>query len=136
VTTIPDSRQTAEQIDAEAPAVGYFKTRRGRQLIIDLIYVLPQYILYVGLQLLPFVIAIPIVFTDQVDFLDQDIDFIGFDNILSVFNPPLDERFFEVLRRTVIFSIVRESLPIKPSLSVFTAQPNPAWIGLIVSLIS
>ena len=88
------------------PKAGYFQTRRGRQLIVDLIYVLPQYILYVGLQLLPFVIAIPIIFTDQVDFLDQDVDFIGFDNVASIFNPPLDDRFWAVLRRTAVFSVV------------------------------
>lgn len=97
-------RQTAEG-DRAAARVGYFANRSGRQLITDLMYVLPQYVIYIGLQILPFAIALPIIFTDQVDFLDQDIDFIGLDNIRSVFEPPLNERFFEALRRTATFAI-------------------------------
>lgn len=80
--------------------------RNRRETLIDLIYVAPQYILYLGLQILPFAIALPIIFTDQVDFLDQDVDWVGFDNIAALFRAPLDERLYEALRRTVIFTII------------------------------
>lgn len=82
-------------------------TARGRrEILTDLIYVAPQYIIYLGLQILPFAIALPIIFTDQVDFLDQDVDWVGFDNIAALFRDPLDDRLYAALRRTVIFSFV------------------------------
>ncbi|MEO1018273.1 MAG: sugar ABC transporter permease [Pseudomonadota bacterium] len=101
-----------EKIGAQTSASrrGYFGTRAGRELLIDLLYVSPQYIIYVGLQLLPFLVALPIIFTDQVDFLDQDIDFVGLQNIVSVFEPPLSDRFAEALRRTFIFAIINYAM--------------------------
>ena len=78
--------------------------RRHRELLIDLLYATPQLSLYISLQLVPFLIAFPVVFTDQVDFLDQDIDFIGLANVMSVFQEPLTDRFFDALRRTAIFA--------------------------------
>lgn len=100
------NNELSGQVLSEEAKGGYFRTRNGRQLLIDLIYVTPQYVIYLGLQILPFLIALPIIFTDQVDFLDQDIDFIGTANIESVFQAPLNERFYEALRRTTIFAIM------------------------------
>ncbi len=80
--------------------------RRHRQLLIDLLYAGPQLALYISLQIIPFAIAFPVVFTDQVDFLDQDIDFIGLANVMSVFQEPLAPRFFDALGRTAIFAVM------------------------------
>lgn len=85
-------------------------SRETRQSLIDWLYAAPQYILYLGLQILPFVIAIPIIFTDQVDFLDQDIDFVGFQNVWSLFQEPLSDQFYPALRRTVLFTLVNYTM--------------------------
>lgn len=69
-------------------------------------YAVPQLILYLGLQILPFCIALPIMFTDQLDFLDRDVSFVGFQNITSLFEEPLGPIFFDDLRRTTIFTLV------------------------------
>lgn len=82
------------------------RRRRRRAFLTDLLYLGPQYVIYFGLQLLPFIIALPIIFTDQVDFLDQDVDWVGFANIASLFQEPLNERLWEAFRRTFIFSCV------------------------------
>lgn len=82
------------------------KARSRREFLTDLIYIAPQYLIYIGLQILPFAIALPIIFTDQVDFLDQDVNWVGFDNIASLFQGPLDDRLYAALRRTIIFSCV------------------------------
>ena len=77
------------------------RTRQTRELLVDLLYIMPQYALYLGLQILPFLIALPIIFTDQVDFLDVDVDYVGLANVTA----PLSDRFFPALSRTVIFTI-------------------------------
>lgn len=84
--------------------------RDARELAADLAFLLPQYLLYVTLTLLPFAVALPIIFTDQVEFSDQAIAAVGFDNILSLFQPPLEERFFAALRRTVIFTLLNYAM--------------------------
>ncbi len=84
----------------------YFHSRAGRDLVVDLIYAGPQLVLYIAIQLLPFVIALPIIFTDQLDFLDQDVDWVGLANIQAMLEPPLADRFFAALRRTALFALV------------------------------
>ena len=89
---------------------GLTTTRSRRELQRDLIYIVPQYAIYLVMQLIPFAIALPIILTDQVDFLDQDIAFIGLDNIRSLFEEPLRDRFFAALWRTTVFSVVNYSM--------------------------
>lgn len=55
---------------------GYLK-RQQKEFLWDLAFLTPQLIIYFTLTILPFLIAIPIVFTDQIGFIDTDIDFIG-----------------------------------------------------------
>lgn len=105
-TTASDNRRASARALRRRAA----SARSRRELLTDLIYIAPQYIIYIGLQILPFLIALPIIFTDQVDFLDQDIDWVGFDNIVSLFNAPLDDRLFEALRRTIIFSVLNYAM--------------------------
>lgn len=105
--TMATGNRTVPAEDARKRAAS---ARSRRELRTDLLYIAPQYIIYVGLQLLPFAIALPIIFTDQVDFLDQDIDWVGFDNIASLFQAPLDERLLGALRRTVIFSVINYAM--------------------------
>lgn len=104
------SLQTGRAISSETARRKTASARSRREFFTDLIYVAPQYIIYIGLQILPFAIALPIIFTDQVDFLDQDISWIGFDNILSLFQAPLNDRLFEALRRTLVFSVLNYAM--------------------------
>ncbi|RVT86682.1 sugar ABC transporter permease [Rhodobacteraceae bacterium CCMM004] len=100
------SESSARVASSEGTRTQAARARSRREFLTDLIYIAPQYVIYIGLQLLPFAIALPIIFTDQVDFLDQDVNWVGFDNIASLFQAPLDDRLYQALRRTVIFSVV------------------------------
>lgn len=82
-----------------------WRTRRWRETAADLAFVLPQYLLYITLTLLPFAIALPILFTDQADFVDTSVRYVGLDNVRALFQPPLDERFLAAVRRTLIFTV-------------------------------
>jgi ABC-type sugar transport system permease subunit len=78
----------------------------AHQSRIDLIYILPQFFLYVGLLVVPFLIAVPIVFTDQIDFLDNDIDFVGLANFTTLFQQPMLGAIVPVLWRTALFTLI------------------------------
>ncbi len=82
------------------------RSRLFREFLVDLLYAGPQYALYIGLLVVPFVVALPIVFTDQIDFLDRDIDVVGMRNIVSLFQEPMRDIFFATLRRTALFTLV------------------------------
>lgn len=81
-------------------------TRAAQESLTALLYGMPQLILYFGLQLLPFLVALPIMFTDRIDFLDVNVDYVGWSNLYSLFQEPLRPVFLEALRRTVIFTLV------------------------------
>ena len=69
----------------------------------DIAFLGPQFVLYFSLTILPFLISIPIVFTDQFGFIDNSINYIGFNNFLNIFRPPLINSFLPAVRRTAIF---------------------------------
>jgi ABC-type sugar transport system permease subunit len=78
-----------------------------RRILGDYAFLAPQLILYVGLTLLPLLIAIPILFTDQLDFNDIDIDYIGFDNFSRIFtDPSIQTDYLPALSRTVQFTLL------------------------------
>lgn len=82
------------------------RSRGARESLVSFGYALPQFSLYICFQLLPFAVALPIVFTDRIDFLDTEIAYIGLENLWSLFRDPLWPIFSEVLRRTAIFTVV------------------------------
>lgn len=84
----------------------WLRSRAGRRFLEDLAYAGPQLFLYVLVQLLPFMIALPIIFTDRLDFLDQDVAWIGLDNVRAMLQPPLVDRFGDALQRTALFALV------------------------------
>ena len=55
----------------------WMRSKRARELFVDLLYSVPQFTIYFIVLLLPFIIALPMIFTDRVDFLDTDVDFVG-----------------------------------------------------------
>jgi len=84
----------------------WMQSRRAKEIFVDLFYSMPQFSIYFGVLLLPFIIALPMIFTDRVDFLDTEIDFVGFSNFVTVLQGNLQAQFFHALRRTVIFTTV------------------------------
>lgn len=78
-----------------------------RQILGDYAFLAPQLVLYVGLTLVPLIIAMPMLFTDRLDFNDIDVDYIGFDNITRVFgDPSIQTDYFPALVRTVRFTVI------------------------------
>ncbi len=83
---------------------------RRRETITEILFLLPQYILYLGLTIIPFLIALPIVLTDKLDFLDKSTRFIGFANFLSVLKEPLKTAFSDAFLRTALFTLLNYAM--------------------------
>jgi multiple sugar transport system permease protein len=80
---------------------------RARGILADYAFLTPQLVLYIGLTLLPLAIALPMLFTDRLDFNDVDVDYIGLQNITRVFvDPAIQEDYLPALVRTVSFTVV------------------------------
>lgn len=77
----------------------------GRRTLWEILFVGPQLILYVGLTILPLLISIPILLTDRINFTDQNVDFVGLRNFVTIFQPPLVQQFIPALTRTVILTL-------------------------------
>lgn len=79
--------------------------RIQRQRIIgDWILMAPQLILFVGLTLVPFIVAIPMLFTDQLSFQDVGIEWAGFSNFTRLFTDPnIQAEYLPSLQRTLLF---------------------------------
>lgn len=82
----------------------WFSTVEGKRTLWEILFASPQLILYLGLTIVPLLISLPIIFTDQINFTDQNIDFVGLDNFAGIFRPPLVEQFLPALGRTVVLT--------------------------------
>jgi ABC-type sugar transport system permease subunit len=69
----------------------------------DLLYLSPQLVIYVGLTIVPFLVALPIIFTDTISLLDVDVRFVGLRNFVDIFQPPIVRDFLPALARTSAF---------------------------------
>jgi ABC-type sugar transport system permease subunit len=75
-----------------------------RRIISDYLLLAPQLLLYVGLTILPFVVAIPVLFTDRLAFNDTGVENIGLGNFTRLFTDPnIQQEYFPALRRTLTF---------------------------------
>ena len=84
------------------------KKRMGRlqrqRMLGDWLLIAPQFIIFAGLTLLPFVIAIPKLFTDQLSFQDTGIQWAGFANFGRIFTDPnIQTEYLPALKRTLLF---------------------------------
>jgi ABC-type sugar transport system permease subunit len=79
--------------------------RVQRQRIIgDWLLMAPQLILFVGLTIVPFFVAIPMLFTDQLSFQDVGIEWAGFSNFTRLFTDPnIQAEYLPSLQRTLLF---------------------------------
>ena len=81
------------------------KTLRKENLS-NLLFVTPQLLLFAIFILLPFIVSIPLAFTDYVDFTDTKIEFAGFKNFVRIFtNPTLAKWIWPSVRQTFFFMI-------------------------------
>lgn len=78
--------------------------------IIDILFLSPQLILYTVFTILPFFIAIPIIFTNKLNLLNTDFKFIGFANFTALFKEPLMGEFMPAVGRTAMFTIVNYAM--------------------------
>ena len=75
-----------------------------RRILRDWAFISPQLTLFVLLTIVPFFVAIPILFTDMAQFNDPKINPVGLRNFLAIFTDPSVQRdYFPALRRTLVF---------------------------------
>lgn len=92
--TVPDKKRRRSQM----------ANRRIRR---DWLFIAPQLILFILLTIVPFFVAIPILFTDMSRFNDPQIHSVGLRNFLAIFTDPSVQRdYFPALRRTLVFVIL------------------------------
>ncbi|RKX90365.1 MAG: hypothetical protein DRP70_01060 [Spirochaetes bacterium] len=87
------------------PETSFIKRKRN-ELAWDIVFLAPQFIIYFSLTILPFLIAIPILFTDQIGFIDTDIDYIGLQNFVNIFKTPMVDMFLPAVKKTAIFMVI------------------------------
>jgi multiple sugar transport system permease protein len=78
-----------------------------RQRIVgDWAFILPQLVVFIFLTIVPFFVAIPILFTDMSQFNDPKINPVGLRNFTALFTDPSVQRdYLPAFRRTIIFVI-------------------------------
>jgi ABC-type sugar transport system permease subunit len=82
---------------------GLGKLERMR-IVQDWAFILPQLIIFVTLTIVPFLVAIPILFTDMSQFNDPQINPVGLRNFTALFNNASVLRdYIPAFRRTIIF---------------------------------
>jgi len=86
-----------------------YRERQRRETAWDIAFLAPQFIIYFALTILPFIIAIPILMTDQIGFIDTDIDFIGLQNFANIFKSPMVDMFLPAVKKTAIFMLINYS---------------------------
>lgn len=86
------------------------KRRKRRQILSQYTFILPQLILFVLLTIVPFFVAIPILFTDMASFNDPQINPVGLSNFVALFTDPSVQRdYLPALQRTLVFVVLNYS---------------------------
>ncbi len=80
--------------------------RKKINTIMDLVFFSPQFILYFIFTLLPFFIALPIIFTSRVNFLDTNVAYVGLENFKSIFQEPIINEYLPAVKRTAVFTLI------------------------------
>lgn len=83
-------------------------SQRQKRLILGQYALLtPQLLLFVGLTIAPFFVAIPLLFTDMSNFTDPRINPVEFANFTALFtDSTIQQDYLPALRRTVVFVIL------------------------------
>jgi len=81
--------------------------RRKSRILWSYVFLTPQLVLYLGLTITPFFVALPLLFTDRISYTDIDVDFVGFENFARVFTDPfVTKDYWPAMERTARFTIV------------------------------
>ncbi|NDJ76489.1 MAG: sugar ABC transporter permease [Chloroflexi bacterium] len=81
--------------------------RELQRIIGDYLFLSPQLILYVGLTILPFIIAIPVLFTDRANFSDPEVNSVGLSNFTRILeDDTVKDVYWPALMRTVRFTLL------------------------------
>jgi ABC-type sugar transport system permease subunit len=79
-------------------------TLQRRRIIQDWLFILPQLTIFVALTIVPFFVAVPMLFTDVSGFNDPQINFVGFRNFTVLIDSPgVRSEYFAALTRTLVF---------------------------------
>lgn len=83
-------------------------SKLGRKRILeDWAFLLPQLIIFVLLTIVPFFVAIPILFTDMAQFNDPQINPVGLRNFTALFTDrSVQVDYLPALQRTIVFVIL------------------------------
>jgi ABC-type sugar transport system permease subunit len=102
ISTQMTSRKRADHKFAH---IGNTLTRR--RILRDWLFILPQFSLYVLLTIVPFIVAIPILFTDMASFTDPTVAPVGLRNFTALFtDPSVQADYLPALRRTLVFVVL------------------------------
>jgi ABC-type sugar transport system permease subunit len=85
------------------PSKGMAKYQ-SRAILTQYLFATPQLVLFLVLTIVPFFVALPILFTDQANYTDPQIHPAGFANFTALFTDDgLQAEYLPALRRTVTF---------------------------------
>ncbi len=107
-TSVQTSEQTPEQTSAPTAAAQARQSRKSslerRRILRDWVFITPQLTLFVLLTIVPFFVAIPILFTDMSQFNDPRVNPVGLHNFTVLFtDPSVQADYLPALRRTLVF---------------------------------
>ncbi len=103
VTVQKDATKNVQQ----PPKKPRFSKREKRRIMEDWLFISPQLFLFVLLTIVPFFVAIPILFTDMANFNDPQIHFVGLQNFTALFtDSSVQADYFPALRRTLVFVVL------------------------------
>lgn len=94
-----------------APSAGQGKPALSplarRRILEDWAFILPQFLIFVLLTIVPLIVAVPILFTDMAQFNDPTINPVGWHNFTAVFTDrSVQADYLPALQRTVIFVVL------------------------------
>ena len=80
--------------------------RKRADTLQEILFVAPQLLLFVLFTIVPFFVAIPLVLTDRVSFLDNEVNYVGLKNFVTIFQEPFISEFIPALKRTIRFTVL------------------------------
>ena len=132
--TAIESKKSSEMFSVRK-FTGSFATVEGRRTLWEILFVAPQLLLYLGLTIVPLLASIPIVLTDRINFTDQNIDFVGLSNFVTIFQAPVVEQFIPSLTRTVLLTLSNYVMVFAFGLTLALLMYEGKFRGLFFTLI-
>lgn len=85
----------------------HLSKRERRRILGDWAFLTPQLVLYLGLAIVPFIVALPVLFTDTQSFTDTHAEFVGLSNFGKIFTDDSIRRsFWPAVGRTATFLVL------------------------------